>query len=64
MTMIPIVIGVLVTITKGLVLGLGDKRMSSDHPNYSIGEIGQNIEKSPGNLRDLLSLRLQWKTIS
>ena len=30
--------------------GLGDKRTSGDHPNYSIAEIGQNIEKSPGDL--------------
>ena len=35
--------------------------MSRDHSNYSIVEISQNIKKSPG---DLLSLRLQWKTIS
>ena len=40
--------------------GLGNKRASGDHPNYCIIEIGQNTEKSPG---DLLSLRLQWKTI-
>ena len=30
-------------------------------PTYSIVEIGQNTEKSPG---DLLSLTLQWETIS
>ena len=41
--------------------GLGNKRTSGDHQNYSIVEIGQNTEKSPG---DLLSLRLQLKTIS
>ena len=28
--------------------GLENKRMSGDHPNYSIIEIGQNTEKSPG----------------
>ena len=33
--------------------GLGNKRKSGDHPNYSIFEIGQNTEKSPGNLRRL-----------
>ena len=27
--------------------------MSGDHPNYSIVEIGQNTEKSPGDLRKL-----------
>ena len=29
----------------------------------SIIENGQNTEKSPGDLRDLLSLNLQWKTL-
>ena len=32
--------------------GLGNKR-SGDHPNYSIIEISQNTEKSPGDLRKL-----------
>ena len=27
--------------------------MSGDHPNYSIVEIGQKTEKSPGDLRRL-----------
>ena len=31
--------------------GLGNKKTSGDHPNYCIIEIGQNAEKSPGNLR-------------
>ena len=35
--------------------GVGNKRMSGDHPNYCIIKIGQNTEKSPG---DLLSLKL------
>ena len=50
-TVIPIVIGVLGPVTKGLVLGLEsseNKRTSGDHPDYSIPEIGQNTEKSPG----------------
>ena len=34
--------------------GLGNKRMSGDHPNYSITEISQNTKKSPGDLRRLL----------
>ena len=38
--------------------GLGNKKTSGDHSNYSIIEIGQNTEESPG---DLLSLKLQWK---
>ena len=33
--------------------GLGNKRIRRDHPNYSIVDIGQNTEKSPGDLRRL-----------
>ena len=33
--------------------GLGNKWTSGDHPNYIIIEIGQNTERSPGNLRRL-----------
>ena len=51
--------------------GLGNKRTSGDHPNYSITEIGQDTEKSPGDLRKLtvthtpvkdhqLTLRCPW----
>ena len=32
---------------------LGNKRISGNHPDYSIIKIGQNTEKSPGNLRRL-----------
>ena len=56
MTVIPIVIGALGTVTKGLVQGLEDlkqKRTSGNRTNYSIVEIGQNTEKSPGNFRRL-----------
>ena len=55
MTEIPIVIGALGTVKKGLGTetgGPGDKRMSGDHPNYII-EIGHNTKKSPGDLRRL-----------
>ena len=31
--------------------GRGNIRLNWDHPNYCIIEIGQNTEKSPGNLR-------------
>ena len=52
-TVMPIVIGALVTVTKGLIFkkagGLGNKRTSRDHTNYCIIEIGQNTEKSPGD---------------
>ena len=55
-TFIPIVIGAINTVTEGLVKGLeglGDKRMSGVHPNYSIIKVNQNTEKSPGDLRRL-----------
>ena len=51
---------------------LGNKRMSGDHPNYSIIKIGQNTEKSLGGLRRLAvtqtpvedhQLTLVWKTL-
>ena len=32
---------------------LRNKRVSGDHLHYSIVEIGQNTEKSPGDLRRL-----------
>ena len=33
--------------------GVGNERMSRNHPNHSIVEISQNTEKSPGDLRRL-----------
>ena len=51
---IPIVIGALGTVHKGLVQGVGDLETTGDYSNYSIVEISQNTEKSPG---DLLSLK-------
>ena len=56
MTVIPIVIGAVGTLTKRMGTrtgGLGNKRTSGDYPNYSIIENGQNTEKSPGDLRRL-----------
>ena len=32
---------------------LGNKRTSGDHPNWSIAEIGQNIEMCPGDWKRL-----------
>ena len=64
MTFIPIVIGALGTVTKGLLKGtegLGHNRSSEDHSNYSIIEIGQNTEKSPGDLRSLSVDRISVK---
>ena len=51
--------------------GLGNKRTSGDHPNYSIIERGQNTEKSPGDLSLVITqtpikdhqLTLMWKTL-
>ena len=52
--------------------GLGNKRSSGDHKNYCIIEGGQNIEKSPGDLRRLAvtqtpkkyhQLTLMWKIL-
>ena len=65
--------GALSTVTKGLVKGrteLGNKRTSGNNPTYSTVEIGQNTEKSPGDLRKLFvtqnpvkdrQLTLIWK---
>ena len=53
-TVIPIVISTLGTVIKRFVqeIGeLGNKRTSRDHQNNSIIKIGQNTEKSPGDLR-------------
>ena len=33
--------------------GFGNKKMSGDHPNYSIVEISRNTKRSPGDLRKL-----------
>ena len=47
--------------------GLGNKRTSGDHPNYSIIKIGQNTEKSPGDLRRLAvtqtPMKNRWQTL-
>ena len=51
---VQIVIGALGKVTKALIKGLEDleiREKSGDHPNYCIIEIGQNTEKSPGDLR-------------
>ena len=74
MTIIPIVIGAFVTVTKGLLKGLGDLEIGGrvDSPNYIIVENSQNTEKSPGDLRRLAvtqtqmkdhQLSLMWKTL-
>ena len=55
-TMIPIVSSDLSTVTKALLQGQENLELGGrfdDHPNYSIIEIGQNTEKSLGDLRRL-----------
>ena len=32
---------------------VGNRRKNRDHPNYSVVEVGQNTEKSPGDLKRL-----------
>ena len=51
-TFIPILIVAFGTVTKETG-GLGNKKTSGDHSNYSIIEIGLNTEKSPGYLGKL-----------
>ena len=74
-TIVPIMIGALGTITKGIIKkpgGLGSWRTGRDYPNDSITENSQNTEKSPGDLRRLAvtqtpvrnhQLILMWKTL-
>ena len=50
---VPIVIGALGTITKGLLKGLEDVKIGRDYPNDSIARNGQIPETSPGNFRRL-----------
>ena len=53
-TVIPILIGAFVTVTEGVVQGLEDleiRGVSGDYPKYSVVEISQNTEKSPGDLK-------------
>ena len=55
---IPLVIGALGTVTKGLICkrtrGLGNERMSEGTPNYNIAEISQNTEKNPRDMGKLV----------
>ena len=64
-TIIPIIIG-------AKTRGLGNDEMGRDCPNYSIIEISQNTEKSPGDLKRLAvtqppvkdhQLMLMWKIL-
>ena len=52
-TVIPIVDSALGTVLKGLKKGLENQRKNRDNPYQSFVKIGQNIEKSPGDLKKL-----------
>ena len=43
--------------------GHENRRMSGDHPNYRIVEIGQNTEKSPEDLRKFTVTQISVKNI-
>ena len=63
-TIIPIVISVFGTVTKGLLKGnggIGSWRPRGDHPNDSLTENSQNTEKCPGKLRRLAVTQTQAK---
>ena len=53
---IAIVIGSLEKIPEGLIKGTGrlrNKRTSKNHPDYSIINIGQNVENYPGGFVEI-----------
>ena len=62
-TVIPIVIGALGRIGTG-TWALGSKRTIGENLNYSIVEIGQNTEKSPGALKRLTVIQTAVKTFT
>ena len=67
MVIITIVNGSFSTVTKQLLQRLGDLEVGGrveTNPTWSIDENGQNTAKNPGDLRDFLSVKFQWKTIS
>ena len=57
-TIIPNVICAFDTVTKGLVKDLEIRGRVETIQNYSFAESSQNTEKSPGDLGDLLLLKL------
>ena len=66
-TVILIVIGAFSTVTKGFVQGQEDLKIKGEmenHPNDSIIKIGQNTDKSPGDLRRLAVSQTQLESIS
>ena len=67
MTVIPIVIGARGTVTKGLVKGQEDLQIRGPGETIQTAALLRSVRVLRKILeiwRDLLSLRLQWKTIS
>ena len=56
MTVIPIVVGALEKSAEDCLRDLEIRGISRDHPDYRIIKIGQNTEKSPGDLWRLKNL--------
>ena len=66
-TIVPIVIGALGTITKGLLKGLGDLEVGGRVETIqmtALMKMTRILRRVLETRGDLLSLRLQWKTIS
>ena len=66
-TIVPIMIGALGTITKGLLKELEDLEVGGrvrDYPNDSIAKNSLNPETSPRDLRRIAVTQLLWKTTS
>ena len=63
-TVIPIVSGALGTFTKGLIQGIGNKRWVKTIQTKELLRSTRMLRRVLETWRDLLSLRLQWKTIS
>ena len=66
-TIVPIVIGALGTITKGLLKGLEDLEVGGQEETIQMTALlrtARILRRVPKTWGDFLSLRLQWKTIS
>ena len=66
-TIVPIVIGVLDTVTKGLVQRLEDLEITEQAESLQTTALLRSariLRRVPETWGDLLSLKLQWKTIS
>ena len=64
MTVIPIVIGALGTIPKGLVSGLEELEIRRQMETIKTTALLRSARRVQKTWRDLLSLKFQWETIS